>query len=226
MKRNELSAMKATPKTKTRKRTAPASPVSPQKSFPWKPIFLILLAFLLAAGFLASTGLLQEWTAGPKTPLPRTLLGLSFGTSLQDIKTQFPGCKARSFNNDPLFKIVTLNDQQNLPEGASEAELIFFEKSLYFVSTKWEGEAALKIPVESWSRQFRRWKKKQPNSSLQLQNTSPDTLLKEWYFADGTTEMVLRNLSFNSQSNRWMDLRDISNEAAQEAFAKYRFDLQ
>jgi hypothetical protein len=38
--------------------------------------------------------------------------------------------------------------------------------------------------------------------------------------------MVLRDLKFNKTVNRWKDLRDASNAAAQKAFAGYRFDLQ
>jgi hypothetical protein len=181
---------------------------------------------LLVLGFMFSTGMMQELFAGPKTPLPRVNLGLGFGTDLKDILEKFPGCEDRSFNNDPLFRIITLKGRQDLPEGASESELIFFEGKLYFVSAKWEDGEAVKIPVESWARQFRRWNRRFPAPSASLQGDANDTLLKEWYFDDGNTELILRNLEFKKQVNRWKDLRDTSNANAQNAFAKYRFDLQ
>jgi len=211
-------------KTKPSRKTAPAP--APAKGFPWKKTLLVGVGVLIVAGYLLSTGVVQDLTAGPKTPLPRTTLGLDFGADLKTVLARFPGSKDRPFNNDPHFRILTLKDRKDMPEGAAEAELIFFEDRLYFVSAKWEENATEKVPVDAWSEEYRRWKRRQPNDAVALQGAGQDTVLNEWYFDDGTTEMILRDLKFNQTVNRWKDLRDASNQAAQRAFAPYRFDLQ
>jgi hypothetical protein len=216
------------PARKTRTpRTAVPPPASKRGLTPRKTL-LVAAASLVAAGllFFALKDRVTDAFAGPRVPLPRVNLGLQFGTGLKDVMARFPGSKDRAFNNDPLFRILTLKDRRDMPEGAAEAELIFFEGALYFVSAKWEDLAAAKVPVETLSQQFRRWRLKRPAPDVSLQGAGRDTVLGEWYFDDGATEMVLRDLRFNQTVNRWMDLRDASNEAAQRAFAPYRFDLQ
>jgi hypothetical protein len=187
---------------------------------------IVVLAVAILTGFLLSTGVWKDLTAGPKKPLPRSNLSLGFGSDLRDVLAKFPGAKDRSFNNDPMFRILSLKDRNDLPENAAEAELIFFEGKLYFTTVKWENESALAIPVEAWAREYRRWLRPQPTSNLPLQTTGGETLLQEWYFDDSKTEMVLRNLKFNDMTHRWVDLRDGSNAKAQAAFRQYRFDLQ
>jgi hypothetical protein len=209
-----------------RKRTTTAKTPPRRRPIPWKRAGLVLLGILLVVGFLFSTGVLQELTAGPKRPLPRVNLGLGFGTDIKDVKAKFPGCQVRDFNEDPQFRIITLKEGPDIPEGAKEAEMIFFEGKLYFVSAQWEGEPAEKMPFDSWIRDFRRWKLKQDVPPIPLQGADKDTSLKEWFFQDDQTEMILRDLHFKDQVNRWKDLRDASNEEAHSAFAKYRFDLQ
>jgi hypothetical protein len=171
------------PKTVKTAKAASAAPAA-RRGFPWKKTLLIAGAVLFVAAFLHSTGAFREMMAGPKTPLPRLNIGLSFGTELKDMLIRFPGAKDRAFNNDPQFRILTLKDRKDMPDGAAEAELIFFEGKLYFVSAKWDNDAAAKVPVESWAQQFRRWKKRQPSPAIALQGAGSDTVLNEWYFED------------------------------------------
>jgi hypothetical protein len=49
-------------------------------------------------------------------------------------------------------------------------------------------------------------------------------MLREWRYADGPSEMVLRDLDYPDHPQRWQDLRDASNATAQTAFSKYRLE--
>jgi len=190
----------------------------------WKgKAIAFLFALILLAG-IWSTGVFKQFFAGPKIPLPREAAGLSLGMSLDDVLQRFPTAKKklRPFNNDPDFKIVTLDASAGVT-GASSMDLLFYmpNSKLYFISATWEGDGAKAVPVEDWAHQYRRWTKNGNGSPEPLGN---DVTLKEWHFDDTQTEMVLRDLNYTSHIQRWQDIRDASNDAAQQAFAKYRLD--
>ncbi|HEY5039395.1 MAG TPA: hypothetical protein VIJ93_10015, partial [bacterium] len=147
---------------------------------------------------------------------------LSFGMTKADIIGKYPKIKKkfRSFNNDPQFQIVTLDRSAGLTD-ANSTDLLFFNDTLYFVSASWEGADAQNIPVQDWVKQFRRWNHANTGAA---ENLGADVLLKEWHFNDGKTEMTLRDLNYSNHIQRWQDLRDAANDAAQAAFAKYRID--
>lgn len=128
----------------------------------------------------------------------------------------------RPFNNDPNFGIATIMPQAGLT-GAESVDVLFYlpTKQLYFVSTMWDGNDAKTVPVDDWAKTFRRWIK---NPSQTTENLSPDVNLKEWHYVDKQTEMTVRNLAYSDHVQRWQDLRDASNEAAQAAFSKYRLE--
>jgi hypothetical protein len=128
----------------------------------------------------------------------------------------------RSFNNDPQFGITTLKASNGL-KGSTTVDLIFYlpNHKLYFISSMWESTDGANIPIEDWAHQFRRWKKGNSGSAENLGN---NVTLKEWNFVDDQTEMVLRSLDYSGKVQKWQDLRDASNEAAQSAFAKYRLE--
>lgn len=186
----------------------------------WKVLgFLGLLLFLSA---LWTSGLFKELTAGPKTPLPREASAFSLGMAKADLIAKYPSLKKklRPFNNDPVFQIATL-DQKSGITGASTVDLLFFHDQLYFISSMFETEAAKAAPFDAWVKQYRRWNKAAGDNAESL---GAQVLLKEWHFADGKTEMTLRDLNYPDHLQRWEDLRDATNEAAQQAFMKYRLD--
>lgn len=128
----------------------------------------------------------------------------------------------RSFNNDPQFGITTLKTSDGL-KGSTTVDLIFYlpTQKLYFISSMWESGDGASVPVEDWAHQYRRWKKGNSGSAENLGN---NVILKEWNFVDDQTEMVLRSLDYSGKVQKWQDLRDAANEAAQNAFAKYRLE--
>lgn len=182
-----------------------------------------LFALILLAG-IWSTGVFKEFFAGPKIPLPRETAGLALGMTLDEVLQKYPTAKKklRPFNNDPQFKIVTLDASAGVT-GATSLDLLFYlpNSKLYFVSATWEGDNAKTIPLEQWAKQYRRWNK---NSSGGPEPLGNDVTLKEWHFNDTHTEMILRDLNYSNHIQRWQDIRDSSNDAAQQAFAKYRLD--
>lgn len=192
----------------------------------WKGKVIGFLFALIILGAIWSSGVFKEFFAGPKIPLPRETAGFSLGMSLDDVEKAYPDTKKklRSFNNDPQFEIVTLGPSEGMT-GATSADLLFYlpNGKLYFVSATWDGDSAKGIPLDDWAHQYRRWNKNASGSPEPLGN---DVLLKEWHFDDTHTEMILRDLNYSSHLQRWQDIRDSSNDAAQAAFAKYRLDAR
>ena len=190
----------------------------------WKVKVIAFIFALILLAMIWSTGILKKLNQGPNIPLPRETAGFSLGMSLDDFLRKYPTAKKkfRSFNNDPQFKIVTLDASAGVT-GATSTDLLFYlpNGKLYFVSATWEGDSAKALPVDEWAHQYRRWNKNNSGSSEPLGN---DVTLKEWHFDDTHTEMVLRDLNYNNHLQRWEDIRDSSNDAAQAAFAKYRLE--
>ncbi len=115
----------------------------------------------------------------------------------------------RPFNNDPNFGIATIMPQAGLTNAGSVDVLFYMPtKQLYFISAMWDGGDAKAIPVDEWSKSFRRWIK---NPGQGTENLSPEVKLKEWRYADKQTEMTVRNLDYSDHVQRWQDLRDASN---------------
>ena len=77
------------------------------------------------------------------------------------------------------------------------------------------------MPIEDWAHEYRRWKSKASGAPEDLGN---NVILKEWHFNDNQTEMTLRSLDYTGKVQKWQDLRDTGNDAAQTAFAKYRLE--
>ncbi|HJT24254.1 MAG TPA: hypothetical protein VJ873_06735, partial [bacterium] len=190
----------------------------------WKVKAIAFIFALLLFTGIWSTGILKKLNQGPNIPLPRETAGFTLGMTLDEVLQKYPTAKKklRPFNNDPQFKIVTLKAEDGL-SGATSADLLFYlpEGKLYFVSATWDGDGAKSIPLSDWAYQFRRWNKDNSGSAEPLGN---DVTLKEWHFDDTHTEMVLRDLNYTSHIQRWQDIRDSSNDAAQAAFAKYRLE--
>jgi len=207
-------------KTESELKTAAAIP-TPGKWKGW--VIGFLFALILLTGIF-STGVLNSLFAGPKIPLPRQVIDLTLGMDMDEVLKKFPGAdkKLRPFNNDPQFRIVTLGSTNGVT-GATSLDLLFYmpNKKLYFISAMWESDTAKNIPVEEMAKQYRRWAKKSSGSPESLGN---DVILKEWQFNDNSTEMTLRDLDYSSHLQRWQDVRDDTNDAAQSAFAKYRLD--
>jgi hypothetical protein len=216
----------------TRRKQPPASkeetPKPAASSLPtpgqWKGKVIGFIFALIVLTALWSAGLFKSFFAGPNIPLPRQVNDLSLGMNMADILQKFPQAKAkmRSFNNDPQFQIVTLGPSEGVT-GPASVDLLFYipNGKLYFMSSMWEADGAKAIPVEDWAHQYRRWNK---NTSGAPESLGNDVLLKEWHFNDSQTEMTLRDLNYTTHLQRWEDLRDASNDAAQSAFAKYRLD--
>ncbi len=181
-----------------------------------------LLFTILLVGILWSSGVFKDLFAGPKIPLPRQVLSISMGMTWDQLLQKFPDLKKkiRPFNDDPLFKIATIDKQGGLT-GASSLDLLLFKNQLYFLSATWEGGEANSIPLDDWQRQYRRWDK---TPSQDKQPLGPQVHYKEFQFNDGLTEMTLRDLDYPDHLQRWQDLRDASNLDAQAAFAKYRLE--
>ena len=228
--------------------------VSPSAGTPrWKWIFVFALFFLIALSALWTAGVFHPLFAGPKIPLPRVTGPLTLGMTLDDVIQRYPlmnladlmkkypkmGLEEivrkhpnlkkkmpemqralRSFNSDPLFGITTLNAMNGL-SGPASMDLLFFKNRLYFMSAMWEGAEAQALPFQDWTRQFRRWNSNSKGSEEPL---GSDVMLKEWRFADGQTEMTLRDLNYTSKVQRWQDLRNAADAEAQAAFSKYRLE--
>ena len=220
----------------------------------WKMKAVAFLFALVLIGGLWSTGVFKMLFKGPKIPLPRQTVDLSLGMSLDEVQKkypymnlselfkQYPGMSLdeilkknpklrkklpgmentlRPFNDDPNFGIATLLPQSGLT-GASTVDVLFYlpTRKLYFISAMWQGDDAKGIPLEDWAHQYRRW----TQASGGPEPLGGDVQLKEWHFNDGPTEMTLRDLKYSDHSQRWQDIRDASNDAAQTAFAKYRLE--
>ena len=186
----------------------------------------MVAACLLALGFFIwNTNTVQDLFAGPRIPLPRQASDFSLGMSKSEIVQRYPKIKKlfRSFNGDPLFDIATLDPKVGLAPGASRVDLLFFKDQLYFISATWENGPATALPVQKWVEDFKRWNPRR-SSPAEVQNMGDQASLKEWNFADGKTEMTLRDLSYADHIQRWQDIRDAANEPAQAAFAKYRLE--
>jgi len=181
---------------------------------------LILLVLFVG---LWSSGALHNLFAGPKIPIPRDNAGFTFDMNKASLLAQYPKAKKkfRTFNNDPLFSIVTLDPKDGL-KGASTVDLLFFKDQLYYISASWSGDLAATAPVEDWAKQYRRWNQ---NSTSGTERLGEKVELKEWHFNDEKTEMVLRNLNYPDHVEKWRELRDATNDMAQSAFAKYRIEV-
>ena len=217
----------------TRRKQPPATKPSPEKNHEvkstapndgWKvkaAAFLFALVLLTA---LWSAGVFNSLFAGPKVPLPRQSGEIALGTDMESVLKKFPDArkKLRPFNNDSQFRIVSLT----LPAGAgtpTTQDLIFYipNNKLYFISTMWEADKGAQVPIEDWAHEYRRWKSKASGAPEDLGN---NVILKEWHFNDNQTEMTLRSLDYTGKVQKWQDLRDTGNDAAQTAFAKYRLE--
>jgi hypothetical protein len=181
-----------------------------------------MLGVCLLALFLYSSGVLKDLFAGPKVPLPRQVAEVTLGQTLEELQPRFSGLKKllRPYNNDPEFKIATLTSENGLA-GATKADFIFFHNQLYFISAEWDGAKPQSLPFEDWARQFRRWNK---TPHPQAEKLNDQVNLKEWHFADGSTEMVLMHLDYPGNNQLLQQLRDATNSPAQAAFAKYRLE--
>jgi hypothetical protein len=210
---------KQPPSTKPPVSTAPLSP-SADSGAKAKIIGFFALILVLTAAL--SSGWIQDLFAGPKIPLPRQSADFSLGISKEDFLQKFPSAKKkfRSYNDDPLFSIVTVDKSMGLA-GASSADLLFFQDNLYFISATWDSAEAKDIPLDQWVKQYRRWGHAAGSGP---QNLGDNVLLKEWHFDDKKTEMTLMDLNYTDHMQRWQNIRDASNEPAQTAFAKHRID--
>jgi hypothetical protein len=202
---------------------SPRKPAAPEAAGKgkWIALGVLMLAIILTA--LWTAGVFKNVMAGPKTPLPRQAADFILGSTMDEFLQKFPKAKRkfRPFNNDPLFSIVTLDKSLGLNNTAT-ADILFFKDRLYFVSAAWEAEQVQAVPLEDWVKQYRRWNH---SSSAGAETLGPQVKLKEWYFKDGSTEMVLRDLNSPGHIQRWQELRDAADTEAQEAFAKYRLDV-
>jgi hypothetical protein len=186
----------------------------------WIILVLVLISTALWVG-----GFWQNLFAGPNIPLPRQTSQLTLGLNLEQVLQLYPGVQKelRPYNNDPLFRIADLTPSDGLPSNLSGLSVLFFKDQLYYVLSSWEGTAAQAIPVDDWVHQYRRWNLR-GGQGEQSQVLGGQNLLREWYFSDSKTEMVLRTMNYENKIQRWQDLRDASNTDAQAAFAKYRLD--
>jgi hypothetical protein len=196
-------------------------PLSSHSSPKWKWFALGFIVLLVAGVGIWNTDIIQNALAGPAIPLPRQTSEFALGMDEDAIVQKHPEIKKsiRKFNNDPLFQIVTLTNKDGLA-GASSVDLLFYKKTLYFMSTMWDGDTAKTVALKDWATQYRRWNKRGTDS----EPLGDQVLLKEWHFADPQTEMILRDLNYPDHIQRWQDIRDASNSEAQAAFAKYRLD--
>ena len=246
-----MSSKRKTPAAKAASEKNPAGASAPG---PFKMKIAAALFALVLLGGLWSTGVFKQFFKGPNIPLPRQTADLSLGMSLDDVQSKYPEMNLaelfkeypgmgleeilkknpklkkkaaemektlRSFNDDPNFGIATLLPQSGL-KGASSVDVVFYlpTRKLYFISAMWQGDDAKAIPLEDWAHQYRRWTK----TSEGPEPLGNDVQLKEWHFENGPTEMTLRDLKYSDHLQRWEDLRDASNDAAQSAFAKYRLE--
>jgi len=198
-----------------------ANSLSDHSSSQWKWFALGFILLLVLGVGVWNTNLVQNALAGPAIPLPRQASEFALGMDEDAIIQKHPEIKKsiRKFNNDPLFQIVTLTTKDGLSD-ASSVDLLFYKKTLYFVSTMWDGDKAKSVALKDWASEYRRWNKRGTDS----EPLGDQVLLKEWHFADPQTEMILRDLNYPDHIQRWQDIRDASNSEAQAAFAKYRLD--
>jgi hypothetical protein len=196
-------------------------PLADHASPKWKWFALGFILLLVTGVGVWNTGIIQNALAGPAIPLPRQTSEFALGMDEDAIIQKYPQIKKsmRKFNNDPLFQIVTLTTKDGLA-GASSVDLLFYKKTLYFVSTMWDGDNAKTVALKDWASEYRRWNKRGTDS----EPLGDQVLLKEWHFSDSQTEMILRDLNYPDHIQRWQDIRDASNSEAQAAFAKYRLD--
>jgi hypothetical protein len=221
----------------------------------WKGIVLAFIFALILLGVLWSTGMFRNVFAGPKIPLPRQVVDLTLGMSLDEVMKKYPLMNLgeifrqypslsleeilkknpklrkklpementlRSFNDDPNFGIATIMPQAGLT-GAESVDVLFYlpNKQLYFISANFFGDNAQKLPLQQWAHQYRRWN---TNANGVPESLGKDVLLREWKFVDSQTEMTLRDLDNSGKILRWQELRDASNNPAQQAFSKWRLD--
>lgn len=190
---------------------------------PWKGRVLTGIAVLVLVSGIWSTGVIQDRMAGPKTPLPRQNAEFTLGMMKADILAKYPKLKKklRKFNDDPVFRIVTLEEKDGLT-SAQSVDLIFYKDKLYFISAKWQPEnVAQAKTLNDMTHEYRRWSN---NRRGDVENLGGQTSLREWRFKDAQTEMIMRDLDDSKTNQWWQDLRDASNTEAQDAFAKYRLD--
>lgn len=212
------------PKPRQAVKTEPKNEAAPPPASPrWK--VMVAVAILVIVGLttiLWSSGFFKNLMAGPKTPLPRQVAGVSLGMSMDQVFQVYPAAKKalRPYNDDPLFKIASLKAGKDLSETTT-LDLVFFKDRLYFASAMWEADKAKVIPIDQWVNDYRRWDKAKQGDQEAL---APQVNLKEWHFTDGPTEMVLRDLNYPDHIQRWQDIRDSSSPEAQAAFAKYRLE--
>lgn len=190
----------------------------------WKGKIIAFLFALILLAAIWSAGVFKKIFPGPNIPLPRQVSDFSLGMTLDEIAQKYPMLKKnlRPFNDDPQFKIVTLNASAGVT-GTSSVDLLFYVPNgkLYFMSAMWDDAEAKNIPVGKWADEYRRWGK---SANGNPENLGKDVSLKEWKFSDNQTEMTLRDLDYSGHIQRWQELRDASNDPAQQAFAKYRLD--
>jgi len=214
----------ARPKPQSPAEVKTASVETPKDSTPrWKVLLALgMLGICLLVLFLFSSGILRDAFAGPKIPLPRQVAQVTLGQTLEELQPHFTGLKKllRPYNNDPEFKIASLTTANGLT-GPSKADFIFFHNQLYFISTEWDSVNAQAPPFEDWAKQFRRWNK---TPHVQAEKLNDQVNLKEWHFADGSTEMTLMHLDYPGNNQLLQQLRDATNSPAQAAFAKYRLE--
>jgi hypothetical protein len=188
----------------------------------WKKATLVILGLLIALGALYAAGTFDNIRLGPKIPIDRVSTEFPLGMTLEELSARYKKSlkNLRPFNGDKDLRIITLTAKDGYKTSDS-ADLLFHKDKLYFVSVMWSGPTAESQPFEMWVKNARRWKL---NKGGTPENLGAEVLLKEWHFADGPTEMTLRDLKFNDSRQRWRELRDASNEPAQTAFAKYRLE--
>jgi len=195
---------------------SPASTDSPKKGSKTLPLLLLGAALLGLVLFV----LLKKPDQGPEIPLPRVAAACQLGAPRVELEKALPKMKLRPYNNDPDFKIVSLKAQDGLTGDLTALDLIFFKDTLFFVSQQWSTTDPQK-DMEALAHEYRRWAKA---GSGQPQNLGEGATLREWRFQDASTEMLLRELTYNERVERWQDLRDGTNAEAVKAFEKYRID--
>ncbi len=197
-------------------------PLAAHASPQWKGKVLAAIFFLIVLSGVWSTGIIQDAMAGPNIPLPRQDAEFSLGMTKSQIMEKYPKLKKRlrKYNDDKVFRIAKLDAADGIT-GPASVELLFYKDQLYYVSAMWDGDGAKNLPLPEWAKQYRRWNR---NSRGVSEPLGDNVYLREWFFGDAQTEMVLRDLNYTDHVQRWQDLRDASNAEAQAAFAKYRLD--
>jgi len=189
-------------------------PARGNRSFLWPTVIVLLL--ILLAGWGVATRIRQ----GPATPIPRENFAFRLGVTADELKTTFPKLDLRPYNNDKDFRIANLVASDSLPGGMETIDLVYYKNRLFFMTQQWLKNDPTRNP-EKIAYQYRRWLK--PGGGTP-QTLGKDTILREWFFQDGPTEMIIRELKYGNQYQFWQDLRDASDPEAKAAFAKYRID--